>query len=212
MFACTMLFAGALACGSLVAPSQAAERPASSAPQWQPVFDLGDDDDERAQTRDLRPSPGRPGARPRVTLRPSSPVVRIGMPINFQLGSSVKGFAHVYVVSASGRVQVWMENVPIDAGEHVLFPTRGSIKAAPPAGRDDIVLIVTKDRINGFVGYRTTRTPRDLNYNPVAFKRAVRDRFTDLPRRDWGYARTLVRVVNRAGPDGDWDWDSDETN
>jgi Domain of unknown function (DUF4384) len=215
VLACTMILAGALACSGLSLPSSHAAGPADRQPaaKWQPVFDFGDDE-ERAHTRDLRPTPDGPGyktTRPRVTLRPSSPVVRIGAPINFELASSVDGFAHVYVVSASGRVQVWMENVPIAAGQHNVFPTRGQITAAPPAGREDIVLVVTRERIKGFLGYGSTRTARDLDYDPATFKQAVRQRFEDLPRRDWGYARTLVQVVNRVGsPGGAWDWDSGE--
>lgn len=215
VLACTMILAGTLACSGLFLPSSYAAEPSDRQPaaKLQPAFDLGDDE-EPAATRDLRPTPtpGGPGyktTRPRVTLRPSSPVVRIGAPINFELGSSVDGFAHVYVVSASGRVQVWMENVPIAAGQSNILPTRGQITAAPPAGREDIVLVVTRERIKGFLGYGPTRTPRDLDYDPVTFKQAVRQRFEDLPRRDWGYARTLVQVVNRGGPaDGEWDWDS----
>jgi len=207
IFACTIF---ALACGGLSAiPSYAGDNTgARPSAQWQPVFDFNDEDGE---TRDLRPGPDRPAGRPRVTLRPSSPVVRVGMPINFELGSNMNGFAHVYVVSASGRVQVWMENAPIAAGNSVLFPTRGSITAAPPTGREDILLVVTRDRINGFLRYGSTRAPRDLDYDPVSFKQAVKDKFEDLPRRDWAYARSLVQVVNRGGPAGGvWDWDSGE--
>lgn len=208
VFACTMILAGALACSGLPVPSSHAAEP-SARPQ--PAFDFKDDE---PATRDLRPTPGGPGyknARPRVTLRPSSPVVRIGAPINFELGSSVDGFAHIYVVSASGRVQVWMENVPIPAGRHKVFPTRGQITAAPPAGRDDIVLVVTRERIKGFLGHGPTRTPRDLDYDPASFKLAVREKFEDLPRRNWGYARALVQVVNRVGSAGSvWDWESGE--
>jgi Domain of unknown function (DUF4384) len=194
---CTAILAGALAWSGLSVPLAYA-------------FDFKD---EPPLTRDLRPGPNTPGqkARPRVTLKPSSPVVRIGAAINFELGSNVDGFAHVYVVSASGRVQVWMENVQISAGQHTLFPARGQITATAPAGRDDIVLVVTRERIKGFLGYGAVRTPRDLDYDPVSFKRAVRERFEDLPRRDWSYARTLVQVVNRARPDGsEWDWDYGE--
>jgi hypothetical protein len=213
VLASTMILAGALACGGLSLPSSHAAGPADRQPaaKLQPVFDFGDDE-ERADTRDLRPTPdGLKATRPRVTLRPSSPVVRIGAPINFELGSSVDGFAHVYVVSASGRVQVWMENVPIAAGQQKIFPTGGQITAAPPAGREDIVLVVTRERIKGFLGYGSTRTPRDLDYEPATFKQAVRQRFEDLPRRDWGYARTLVQVVNRVGSPGSaWDSDSGE--
>jgi hypothetical protein len=203
-----MILAGAFACGGLSLPSSSAAEPAA---KLQPMFDFGDDEG-RAETRDLRPTPGGPGykaTRPRVTLRPSSPVVRIGAPINFQLGSSVDGFAHVYVVSASGRVQVWMENAPIAAGQHRIFPIRGQVTATPPAGREDIVLVVTRERIKGFFGHGSTLTPRDLDYDPMSFKQAVRQRFEDLPRRDWGYASTLVEVVSRIGPAGGvWDWDS----
>jgi hypothetical protein len=193
--ACSTILAGALVCGGLsVSPSHA--------------FQFKD---EPPVTRDLRPGPGGPGyhnARPRVTLKPSSPVVRIGGAVNFELGSSVDGFAHVYVVSASGRVQVWLENVPINAGQQTLFPARGQVTAGAPAGRDDIVLIVTRERIKGFLGYGPIRTPRDLDYDPMSFRQAVRDRFEDMPLRDWGYARTLVQVVNRVGSGGEWDWDS----
>jgi len=195
---CTAVLAGALACSGLSVSSAY-------------TFDFKD---EPPLTRDLRPGPDPQShrkARPRVTLKPSSPVVRIGTPINFELGSNVDGFAHIYVVSASGRVQVWMENVPISAGQHTLFPTRGQITAAAPAGRDDIVLVVTRERVKGFLGNGPVRTPRDLDYDPGSFKQAVRERFEDLPHRDWGYARTLVQVVNRTRPGGsEWDWDSGE--
>ena len=209
VFACTAILAGAFACGGLSAASSYAGEPSA---RLQPVFDFKDE--APPATRDLRPTPGGPGyttARPRVMLRPSSPVVRIGAPISFELGSSVDGFAHIYVISASGRVQVWMENVAIPAGRHKAFPTRGRITAEPPAGRDDIVLVVTRERIRGFFGYGPTRTPRDLDYDPAAFKQAVREKFENLPRRDWGHARALVQVVNRVGAAGSvWDWDSSE--
>ncbi len=204
--ACTMILASAFACSGLPASLACAAEPSAG---LHPVFDFKD---EAPLTRDLRPGPGTPGhqkARPHVTLRPSSPVVRIGAPIDFELGSDVDGFAHIYVVSASGRVQVWMENAPITAGQQTVFPTRGQITAAAPAGRDDIVLVVTRERIKGFLGYGPIRTPRDLDYDPSSFKQAVRERFEELPRRDWGHARALVQVVKRTRPAGSaWDWDS----
>jgi hypothetical protein len=212
IFASTVL-AGVLACGGLtVSPSHAAESSANQPNLRHSVFQFDDDNDDRAQTRDLRPTPGRPGVRPRVTLRPSSPVVRIGRPVSFEVSTNVSGYAHMYVVSASGRAQVWLENVPISAGRNIRFPVNGSITAAPPVGQDDIVLIVTRDRVNGFLGWGTTRAPRVLGYNPGAFKEAVRERFEDLPRRDWSYDRTVVRVVSGGGGPGggDSDWDNDE--
>jgi hypothetical protein len=196
--ACTTILAGALACGGLSLSAVHATDLNGKAPL----------------TRDLRPGPGPQGhhkARPRVTLKPSSPVVRIGAPVSFELGSSIDGFAHVYVLSASGRVQVWMENVPVSAGQHTMFPARGQITATAPAGRDDIVLVVTRERIRGFLGYGPVRTPRDLDYDAASFKQAVKERFEDLPLRDWGYAHVPVQVVSRTRPSGsEWDLDSGE--
>jgi hypothetical protein len=214
IFASTVL-AGALACGGLsVLPSYAADTAASGQGTLvHPAFRFSEDN--RADTRDLSPTPGgRPAGRPRVTLRPSSSVVRIGRPVSFDIRTNVNGYAHMYVVSASGRAQVWLENVPISAGRNIRFPARGSITAEPPVGRDDIVLIVTRDRIEGFLGWGSTRTPRVVGYNPAAFRDAVRDKFEDMPRREWNYDRTVVQVVDRRGaPDGGvWDWDNDEWN
>jgi hypothetical protein len=163
----------------------------------------------QVKERDLKPVPGS-SRRPKVSLRPSAAVVPVGSPITFQVRSSVRGYGHLYVMSASGRAQVWMENVPIAAGRRLLFPIGGiGIKAAPPAGRDDIMLIVTKRRIDGFFGYRTTRWPRVVDYDHESFKEELTEKFSDMPKREWGYARTSVRVVDRRSPPGEgWGWGS----
>src|SRR5262245_9989399 len=36
--------------------------------------------------------------------------LKIGSTIELQLDSSIMGFAHLYVLSASGKVQLWLEN------------------------------------------------------------------------------------------------------
>jgi len=209
-FATTFIFAAAVACGGICVPSHAADL--DDAPVlntgWQAVHD-----EERAEPRDLipRPAPSKtskaPAARPRVTLRPSSSVVAVGAPVSFEVGSSVNGFGHIYVLSASGRAQMWMENVPIAAGQRLLFPTGEiGIEAAAPAGREDLMLIVTKDRIDGFFGYGTTRSPRVLAYDHDAFKQALTAKFVDRPQREWGYARTTVQVVDRSALGPSWSW------
>lgn len=192
----TAAVAGALMCGIPPASLHAA--------------DLDDDPALDADARDLRPAPAKPGRnsrRPLVTLRPSSDVVPVGAPVNFEVSSSVNGYGHLYVISASGRVQVWMENVPISAGQRLTFPAAGpGIEAAAPPGREELMLVVTKDRIDGFLGYDGTRTPRVLDYSPEAFKREVTAKFADLPHRQWGYARTSVQVVSHnSGPS--WGWE-----
>ena len=171
------------------------------------------------EPRDLvpQPVPVKPGSgpakRPLVTLRPSAPVVAVGAPISFEVGSSVKGFGHIYVIGASGRVQVWVENMPISAGQRLVFPTgRMGIRAAAPAGREELILIVTRHRIDGFLGFDTTSTPRELSYEPHAFKRALTEMFIDRPHREWGYARTSVQVVDRSASESPWGWGAGGSN
>jgi hypothetical protein len=176
--------------------------------------DLDDPEIGGPDMRDLRPAaPPKHGTgasqRPLVSLRPSSTVVPVGAPVSFEVGSSVNGFGHLYIVSASGRVQVWMENAPIAAGQRLAFPAGGpGIEAAAPAGREDLMLIVTRDRIDGFFGYEGTRTPRLVDYRPEAFKRELSAKLGDMPHRQWGYARASVQVVGRTAAAPAWGWDT----
>jgi hypothetical protein len=189
-FTVTAALTGAIACGSLLVPAQAA--------------------DARADMRDLKPTPARPTAharRPEVALRASASVVPIGAPVTFEVSSSINGFGHIYVLSASGRVQVWLENAPITAGQRLVFPIgETGIKAAAPAGREDLMLIVTRERVDGFFGYDGTSVPRLLDYSQVAFKRKLTDKFLDLPHQQWGYARTSVQVVERLASGSSSGW------
>jgi len=191
-FSLALALAGAIACGGLLAAADAAEVPGPN-----------------ADMRDLRPTPTKPAAvqvkRPEVTLRPSAGVVAVGAPVTFEVSSSVNGFGHLYVLSASGRVQVWLENASIAAGQRLVFPTgEMGIKAAAPTGREDLMLIVTRDRINGFFGYEGTNVPRVLDYSQAAFKKRLTERFADMPHAQWGYARTSVDVVERLASSSGW--------
>jgi hypothetical protein len=155
-----------------------------------------------------------PVKRPDVTLRPSASAVAVGAPISFEVASSINGYGHIYVLSASGRVQVWMENVPIPAGQGLVFPIGSmGIKAAAPAGHEELMLIVTKSRIDGFFGRKAMNAPRVLDYTHHAFRQALAAKFMDRPHQEWGYARTTVQVVERvaSGPAGGpaWGWNSD---
>jgi hypothetical protein len=186
----TVALAGAIACSGLLASARAR------------------DADRDPDMRDLKPVPARPAAvakRPEVALRPSASVVAIGAPVSFEVFSSVSGFGHLYAISPSGRVQVWLENAAIPAGRHLIFPIGDTgIKAAAPAGREDLMLIVTKERINGFFGYDGTDVPRVLDYSQAAFKKKLTDKFIDLPHGQWGYARTSVQVVERLASGSGW--------
>jgi hypothetical protein len=174
--------------------------------------DDDDDDDDRGgeKKRDLRPEPDYDHkGRPRVHFAPNAKVVPVGNWINFRISSSVTGYGHIYVMSASGKAQVWMENVPIIGGRRLVFPvgSRLGIQAQPPAGREDLMLIVTRKRIKGFFGYETTRTPSTLeDYDHKSFKAALTAKFIKLPKHQWNFARTSVRVVDRSPTGPNWGW------
>jgi hypothetical protein len=199
--AMTLTLAGAIACG--VAIQARAESPG--------FIHLA----QAKKERDLVPVPSyKDEARPRVVLIPNTAVVPIGGWISFRISSSASGYGHLYVMSASGRAQVWMENVPIVAGQRLVFPVGGTgIRAAAPAGREDLMLIVTRQRINGFFGYQTTRTPTVVAHDHQSFKQALTAKFINLPRPLWGFARTSVRVVDRTSPTGPtWGWGKADDN
>jgi hypothetical protein len=209
-----LILAGTICSGALVRAAPA------SAANLDDIFAPGSmHGDVPIEPRDLvpQPVPVKPGPgsakRPLVTLRPSAPVVPVGSPISFEVGSSVNGFGHIYVLSPSGRVQVWVENMPISAGQRLAFPTgRMGIRAAAPAGREELMLIVTRHRIDGFLGYDTASTPRELSYEPHAFKRALTAMFIDRPHREWGYARISVQVVDHSASEPPWGWGAGGSN
>lgn len=168
--------------------------------------------DSQVAGRDLTVRPWRPSQRPgyipedyeaatAVSLRPGPHAeIEIGAPISFEVSSGRDGFGHLYVLSASGRVQLWMENVPIEAHQSFRYPFDGmTIHATAPKGIDHVILLVTRDRIDGFRGRRTTHTPSGLNHTHAGFKRALEAKFMHMPRTRWTYAQSRVRVLDRCG-------------
>jgi len=46
-----------------------------------------------------------------------------------------------------------------------------------------------------------------VEYDHKSFKAALTEKFIDMPRHLWGYARSSVRVVDRDSPSGPtWGW------
>jgi hypothetical protein len=165
---------------------------------------------EEGVERDLLPPPRKPTAvlfkeRPRVSVQPTSHVVQIESPIELEVRSSANGFAHLYVMSASGRTQLWMENVPIAGGQLLRFPTAGlSIVAAGPTGEDEVILLVTRKRIDGFLGRKTTRMPQLIGLGHEDFLQTLEEQMSALPRGEWNMARTSVEVVKSSGFGATW--------
>lgn len=135
------------------------------------------------------------GAKLSVTSM-AGPVVEEGQRVRFKIASNRSGFVHLYVLSASGRLQLWMENVPIAASRPLIFPTTTdvTIKAEAPGGRDRIVALLTRKRLDGFNGQMTTETPMDLDMGREEFQNAVEGMLTENEKNDLTWASTAVRV------------------
>jgi hypothetical protein len=69
---------------------------------------------------------------------------------------------------------------------------------------EEILFIITKTKIRGFMGYGTTHAPRVLSYDHYSFKQALEQMFVGVPRRDWGFARATVHVIDQPGWTSDW--------
>lgn len=132
-----------------------------------------------------------------VSLVPSgSPVIRIGDPIRFKVVSTHAGFGHVYVMSASGRVQLWAENLRLQAGVPVDLPRRGlAIVAAPPAGDETVLFVATRKRFQGFLGGSTTANPAELQITRDSLLPTLQDKLGVFPREHWGFAQLVIRVT-----------------
>jgi hypothetical protein len=130
-----------------------------------------------------------------VSLIPLMPsVVPVGAPIGFNIGATANGFANLYVLSASGQVQVWLENVRINAGRMISYPSSNlAIQATPPGGDDQVVLVVTRAPLPGFAR-GVVRTPLTLQYSHRGFWRALGQKVRALPPGTWAKAEVTVRV------------------
>jgi len=129
-----------------------------------------------------------------VPIGPST--LQIGQPLKFRLMSFGEGYGHLYVFSASGRSQLWMENVRLHAGVPVIYPRPGMlVRAAPPAGDEIVMFVATRSRIAGFLGGgSTSMTPVDLQYTHDGLRNALQSQLNGVPREDWAVAEVTIRV------------------
>jgi hypothetical protein len=153
------------------------------------------------EARDLTPSYGHAetAGKPAITVRSQQGrKVEDGETVRFDIAVNRTGYAHLYVISASGRVQLWMENVPIKAGERMSYPLDDEfeIRATSPRGKDRVVAVLTKKRLDGFEGYDTTTAPQDLDLTAKAFRHAIDRKLQKLPNGQWTGDKAIVEVVN----------------
>lgn len=144
-----------------------------------------------------RHKPRRHAARPvQVSLTPIGPsTIAVGEPLRFKMVSLTNGFGHLYVLSASGRTQLWLENVRLRAGQPIIYPRAGAIvRAAAPAGDETMIFVASRKPIDGFAGSGATTTPLDLQFTHEGFRAAMQQKFGAASREDWAFAEVSIRV------------------
>lgn len=131
-----------------------------------------------------------------VSLMPVGPsTIAIGTPLRFKMMSLANGFGQLYVLSASGRTQLWLENLPLRAGQPLRFPRFGQIlRAAAPAGDEAVIFVASRDPIDGFAGRGATTTPFDLQFTPEVLRMAIQQKFGAMSRDNWAFAEIKIHV------------------
>jgi hypothetical protein len=132
-----------------------------------------------------------------ASLMPIGPsTLPVGAPLQFKMVSLADGYGALYVLSASGRAQVWLENVRLRAGAPLTYPNPGLIvRAAAPAGDDVVLFVASRRPISGFLGGGGSDQPFDLQSTHEGFRSALQSQLNSLARTDWALAEVTVRVT-----------------
>lgn len=121
--------------------------------------------------------------------------LRIGEPVRLRMVALSDGYGHLYALSASGRTQLWLENVRLLAGEPIAFPQKRRIlRASAPAGDETIVFVATRNRIDGFAGRQAMRDPLQLAMSHAQFREALVAKLDTLARADWTKSELILPI------------------
>jgi hypothetical protein len=158
-----------------------------------PAKDLTVEAAKPVQRHPAKPHAARPMQASVMPIGPST--IAIGAPLRFKMVSLANGYGHLYVLSASGRTQLWLENQRLRAGVPITFPGRGQIvRPAPPAGDETIIFVASRNPIDGFAGKGATTSPLDLQLTHEALRTAIEQKLSAVPRGDWAFAEIKIRV------------------
>ena len=129
-----------------------------------------------------------------------APPIQIGTVVGFRLSSSIPGYGHLYMISATGDVTRLTENLPLDADVQADYPRVGDgiqIRASPPAGIERLIFLVTRQPFAGFAnsqGELATR-PIALASTAESFLVELNRATAALPGRSWVVSEERVQVV-----------------
>lgn len=131
-----------------------------------------------------------------------APPVRIGTVLGFRLSSSLDGYGHLYVISATGDVTRLTENLPLEAGAQADYPPAGDaiqLRASPPEGIERLILLVTRQPFAGFAngqGQLASR-PMALASTAESFLEEFNRATDTLPSSSWAVAEERVQIVEQ---------------
>lgn len=132
-----------------------------------------------------------------------TPPIKLGTPLGFKLSSSMQGYAHLYLINASGTVLALGENMPVKSGKVLRYPRPAdkiTLRASPPAGMERAILLVTRQPFLGFgdAHGKTVTHPVSLPKRAQDFVRELNRATDTLPASQWSLAETRVRVYDPA--------------
>ena len=127
-----------------------------------------------------------------------APPVAIGDEIGFSISANADAYGHLYLLNASGRVFVLVENLPLPANVQVRYPgdhAEYALRAQPPAGVERVVLLVTKHRFAGFSQGAAASGPVQIAVDARRFVSDLNAAARQLPDEDWTVVETRLQII-----------------
>jgi hypothetical protein len=138
----------------------------------------------------------------RVTAT-GAPPIAVGASVGFRISTAASGYASLYLINTSGRVLMLAENLVVTAGRDALYPLPAdgiALQVTPPAGRDLVVLLVTREPFLGYADqpeYTHTR-PTGLPIPAEVFIGYLNELTAVLPPTSWSITEYWVEIVDAA--------------
>ena len=127
-----------------------------------------------------------------------APPVAIGDNIGLKLSASADAYGHLYLMNASGRVFVLVENLRLPANVQVRYPEDNAgqtLRAQPPAGVERVVLLVTRHRFAGFSQGAAASGPVQIAVGAREFVSDLNAATRQLPKEDWTIMETRLQII-----------------
>ena len=133
-----------------------------------------------------------------ISLVPSVPLpIRLGTTLGFRVSSGSAGYASLYLIDPAEEVWALAENIPMAAGSvDYPSPEQGfTLTAAEPLGDSRVILLVTREPIDGFSGGGTLRTAVGLALRGNAFVERLNRSTRALAPSGWAIDQITVSIV-----------------